>query len=159
MRASRADAARAVAAEQSQETAGEHLARVGRRVRGSLWRKRPHDHSMNRPARSPKDQGGHGWIQEGGQRLGRRARHAHGGAAAARSGGWGGASMLRVGEGSASGHGEDRRANIWAIMAVRSEVRAGMNRRAGAFHGPQQPRQEHEPRACRERECRVRYRY
>jgi len=45
MRASRADAAGAVAAEQSQETAGENLARLARGVRGSLWPQRPHDHT------------------------------------------------------------------------------------------------------------------
>lgn len=46
--------------------------------------------------------------------------------------GFGVASTLRGGEGSADRHGENRRTEIWATK-VRSEVRAGMDRRIGAF--------------------------
>jgi hypothetical protein len=105
---------------------------------------------MNRPARSPSRAR---MVQEGGQRLGCRAGHAHGGAAG-ESGGWalGGASTLRGAVGNADSHGENRRTEIW-ITKVRSEVLGWI----GA-PGLSRPRQKSTHRARRERECRMRCR-
>jgi hypothetical protein len=85
-------------------------------------------------------------CRKGGQRLGYRAGHAHGGAAAA------GTVVMGVCV-NVTGTGEQR-------FGQRREVRGacwdGMDRRCRRFHGTQRPRQEeHERGARRGRKCRM----
>ena len=85
---------RTVAADESQVTAGEHLARQRKGVRATRSQSSTRPQHANRPAQV---RGQHGWFQEGGQRLGCRTGRAHSGAAAAESGGM---TRLRGGDGS-----------------------------------------------------------